>query len=143
MKPNPYLVLSSLTLGAPAITSYLMNDYLMMSLYGSLTIISSIYHATKNPHLVYLDYTTAQITHAFTIHRIIPGGSASLPYYSGWLAYVVFIYYYGYVNKVMVWNPDLDAATPWHMSLHFACSLMACYTLYATYLVTKKVKDGL
>ena len=40
-----------------------------------------------------------------------------MPAYSVWLSYAIFIYYYGYLTKTLVWNPDLDAATPWHMTL--------------------------
>jgi hypothetical protein len=59
-----------------------------------------------------------------------------MPAYSVWLSYVLFIYYYGYINKTLVWNPDFDSATPWHMTLHASTAFTTSYTVYATYCVT-------
>ena len=56
-----------------------------------------------------------------------------MPAYAAWLSYVIFIYYYGYQNKTLVWNPDLQAATPWHMSLHISTAATTSYTVYSTY----------
>lgn len=98
-----------------------------------VTMISGAYHATKHPYLVYLDYSMSQLAHVMTLHTILPGGTASMPYYSAWLCYVIAIYYYGYLNKSMVWDSDLVKATPWHASLHVSTAFTTCYTVYATY----------
>ena len=132
MEPNPWLVVSSLAFLAPAFTCYMTNNYYLSVIYGVVTFVSSTYHATKYPYLLYIDYPLSQIAHVLTLYRIIPGGWASMPYYSGWLSYAIFIYYYGYKYKIMVWNPDLEMATPWHMSLHISTALTTCYTVYAS-----------
>jgi hypothetical protein len=64
------------------------------------------------------------------LYRIIPGGMKTMPYYFMWLSYTICIYYYGYMNKTLIWNPDVHAATPWHMSLHMTTALTTSYTLY-------------
>jgi len=112
MKPNYWLVLSSLTLIAPAIVCHKTGDHGLKLMYILLTTVSSVYHATKNPYLVYLDYSCAQLTNAYSLYIIIKGGWASMPCYSLWLSYIMIVYYYGYINKSLIWNPDLDAATP-------------------------------
>ena len=92
-------------------------------------MVSAVYHATKHPYLLYLDYSLDQIAHVATLYTITPGGWRTMPAYSLWLSYILFIYYYGYMNKIFVWNPDLGAATPWHMSLHVSTAIVTCYTV--------------
>jgi hypothetical protein len=133
MQPNYWLVLSSLSFVAPAIVSYKTGTYDVASLCILVSIISSYYHATKNPYLLYLDYPLNQITHLTTVYRILPGGWDSMPAYSLWLSYAIFIYYYGNLTKTLVWNPDLDAATPWHMTLHISTAATTSYTVWATF----------
>jgi len=138
MKPNYWLVLSSLSFLAPAQICYNTNNYALSDLYIVVTAVSSLYHATKSPYLVYIDYSLSQIAHVVTLRVILDGKWASMPYYSIWLSYVIFIYYYGYLNKTLVWNPDLDKATPWHMSLHVSTAFTTCLTVYRTYSYLKK-----
>ena len=133
MKPNLFLVLSSLSFLAPAITCYNSRYYGLSGIYVLVTTVSSVYHVTKNPSLVYLDYSLSQLAHLLTVHRILKGGWASMPAYSLWLSYAIFIYYYGYLTKTLVWNPDLDAATPWHMTLHVSTAATTSYTVWATF----------
>ena len=133
MKPNLWLVLSSLSFLAPAITCYRSSYYGLSGIYILVTTISSSYHLTKKPSLVYLDYSLSQLAHLLTVHRILKGGWVSMSAYSVWLSYAVFIYYYGYLTKTLVWNPDLDAATPWHMTLHMSTAGTTCYTVWATF----------
>jgi hypothetical protein len=133
MNPNLLLALSSLSFLAPAITSYKSGYYDITTLCSIISLVSSLYHITKNPYLLYIDYPLNQITHIITVYRILPGGWASMPYYSLWLSYAIFIYYYGYLTKTLIWNPDLDAATPWHMTLHISTAGTTCYTVWATF----------
>jgi len=130
MNPNPYLVLSSLSFLAPSVVAYQTKNLDLAALYMMIWVISSTYHATKDPYLVYVDYLLAQVTHGITVYRILPGGYVTMPYYSCWFMYTFFIYCYGYMNQVLIWDPDLDKATPWHMSLHVSVGLMGSYTFY-------------
>ena len=142
MKPNPYLVLSSFSFLAPAIVTYRVHRPNLTFLYITVWLVSSLYHATKNPSLVYIDYSTAQLTHAATVYYIIPGGYASMPYYFCWLFYALVIYYYGYQNQTLIWDPDLNKATPWHMSLHLSISIVTSYCVYATHRVNTSLAYG-
>jgi len=129
------LVASSFSLLAPAIVSYKTMNYDIASMCALLTFVSSYYHYTKNHYLLYIDYPLNQVIHLTTLYRIIPGGWYSMPVYSIWLFYVVFIYYYGYIHKTIVWNPDYEKATPWHVSLHLSTSIMSSYCIYVTHLI--------
>ena len=137
MKPNMWLVLSSLSFLAPAITCYKTNNTHLTVVYILVTTVSSTYHATKNQSLIYLDYSLSQLAHAMTVYTIIKGGWSSMPYYFVWLMYVVLIYYCGNLNKTLVWNPNLEEATPWHMSLHISTAATTCYTVYATHQILR------
>jgi hypothetical protein len=134
MKPNLWLALSSLTFLVPAIVSYNTNNYATSYLYFALIPVSCSYHLTKYPYLQILDYTFAHSAHFMGIYTIIPGGWFSFYYYCLWFSYNFTIYYYGYLTKTMIWNPDLDAATPWHMSFHISSSLMFSHMIYLSYL---------
>ena len=132
MLPNPWLALSSLSFLTSATTCYKTSNYFLTALYIAVSLVSSIYHITKNPYLVYIDYSLSQFAHVSTVYYIVNGKWSSMPAYAAWLSYVVFIYYYGYKNKILIWDPDLQAATPWHMSLHISTAATTSYTVYAT-----------
>jgi hypothetical protein len=140
MNPNYWLALSSLTFLAPAIVSYNTNNYTLSYLYFILVPVSSAYHATKYQYLQLLDYTIAHSAHLLGIYTIIPGGWTAFYYYWLWFSYNFTIYYYGYITKTMIWNPDLNAATPWHMSFHISSSIMLSHMLLITH-YTKQIED--
>jgi hypothetical protein len=130
MNPNFWLVLSSLSILGPAALAIQLKRYTISSIYLLVTITSSAYHYTKNPYILYIDYPLNQLSHAVTVYTILPGGMKTMPYYFIWLIYTVYIYYYGYINKNLIWNPDLDAATPWHVTMHVSTAITTYYTLY-------------
>jgi len=143
MNPNYYLVVSSLTFITPAIVSYKTQNYDVSVLCSIVSLVSSLYHISKNPYLLYIDYILNQIAHITILYRILPGRWASIPPYSIWLCYIIFIYYYGYLTKSLIWNPDLDKATPWHMTLHISTSLITSYSIHVTHLKCINVKTPL
>lgn len=53
MNPNLWIVLSSLTFIGPAIISYKTYNYDVSTLFVLVSIISSYYHFSKNPYLLY------------------------------------------------------------------------------------------
>ena len=57
MRPNPWLVLSSLSFLVSATTCYKTSNYFLTGLYIAISLVSSTYHLTKNPYLVYIDYS--------------------------------------------------------------------------------------
>jgi hypothetical protein len=132
MEPNYWLVLSSLTFLAPAIVSYNTNNYAVSYVYFTLVPVSCLYHSTKYQYLQYLDYTFAHSAHLMGIYTIIPGGWFAFYYYCLWFSYNFTIYYYGYITKTMIWNPDYASATAWHMSFHISSSIMFSHMIYLT-----------
>jgi hypothetical protein len=42
------------------------------------------------------------------------------------------MFYYGYIKKDLVWNPDVRAATPYHVSLHYVASMACALALLIT-----------
>ena len=139
MNPNYWLVLSSCSFIAPAITCYYSKNYLLTYTYCLLTLISSLYHATKNPSLIFIDYSINHIVHILTLWNILKGREYSMPYYCICLSYIFTIYYYGYITKTLVWDYNLDTATPWHMSLHISTSATTSYTVWATFKYQQKL----
>jgi len=133
MEPNYWLVLSSMSFIAPTILCYNLNNPILYGVLIMVIYISSAYHATKIPYLLYLDIPLLYTANLITLYNILPGGWKTIPYYLVWLVYALFVYYYGQIHKTMVWNPNLKQATKWHMSLHISTSIMTCYTLYVTH----------
>jgi len=56
MEPNPYLVASSVLFAVPTTVAAYNRHWLLYSIFLYMTIVSSIYHATKYKPLLYLDY---------------------------------------------------------------------------------------
>jgi len=56
MNPNPYLTISSVLFIIPTTMSAYKRQWLLYSIFLYMTIVSSIYHATKYQPLLYLDY---------------------------------------------------------------------------------------
>jgi hypothetical protein len=141
MNPNFWLVLSSFSFLAPAALSIKMKSYDIASIYLLVSITSSAYHFTKNPYILYIDYPLNQLSHVMTVYKILPGGMKTMPYYFIWLTYTVYIYYYGYMNNNLIWNPDIQAATPWHFTMHISTAATRYYTLYQTHLLTSSLPE--
>jgi hypothetical protein len=136
MQPNGFLVISSLNLLIPALTCYRIKYYYLSYLYIITALTSAAYHATKIPHILYIDNINAQVAHLASLYVIFPAIKTLLPYYSIWVSYTLFVYYYGYLNNTMIWDPDLDKATPWHMSLHFLISIISSYILHSAHVIS-------
>jgi hypothetical protein len=135
MQPNLFLVVSSLNLLIPALTCYRIKYYYLSYLYSITALTSAAYHATKLPQLLYIDNFNAQVAHLASVYVILPVIDKLIVYYGIWMSYTIFVYYYGYLNNTMIWDPDLDRATPWHMSLHILISIIASHIIYSAHLI--------
>jgi len=135
MDPNPYLVASSLSFLFPSLLFYTLRLPFLSSIYGLVACTSSIYHATKHPAILWVDYPLNHISHIATVSYIIQGGWISMPAYVVWLIYTVLTYYVGYRMSSMVWDPVHDRATPWHALLHISTVATTMYTVFVTWVV--------
>lgn len=132
MQPNPMLFLSSFSYILPCIVCYSVGQPALATLYGAVIVVSSSYHATKNSALLWLDVPLAHIAHLLSLAFIVKGGWWSMPAYFAWLVYALTAYYYGQRTQTLIWDPDVDRATPWHMGLHALTSLCTAYSVFVT-----------
>ena len=133
MEPNPWLVTSSLSFLLPCALCYVLNLPVLSAIYGLVTCVTSIYHATKHPTLVWADFALSQLSHVMTVSYIVQGGWVSMPAYAVWLTYTLLTYYGGYATSTLIWDLDRTRATPWHILLHVSTSATTLYTVFVTW----------
>lgn len=133
MEPNPILVLSSLAYIIPSVVCYRLGYNYLSLMYSTVVLVSSCYHASKNPMILWMDIPLAHINHLATLLTILKGGWLSMPAYFAWLFYAVISYYYGHRTSTLIWDPDVKRATPWHAALHILTSLTSAYTIYVSH----------
>jgi hypothetical protein len=133
MDPNPYLVASSLLFFAPSFLCYTLNLPFLSAIYGLVACVSSTYHATKYPGLLWIDFPLNHLNHIATVVYILQGGWVSMPAYAVWLTYTVYTYYGGYRTSSMIWDPEHDRATPWHAIMHATTAATTMYTVFVTW----------
>lgn len=130
MEPNYWLVVSSFSYCFPCYFYYRLGHSYLTMIYVGVITSSSLYHATKYPSLLWIDIPIAHLAHVSTLLQIWKGGWRSMVPYTFWLLYTLVTYYYGYKTSTLIWNPNIQQATPWHMGMHGLTSLMCCVTMY-------------
>ena len=133
MKPNYWLCLSSLSYCFPCVMCFRLGHPYLAGVYGLVVTASTSYHATKYPIILYIDIPLAHLAHGLTLYKIVIGGLKSMIPYSFWLTYTVITYYHGYKTNSLIWNPDVQKATPWHAGMHILTSFFTCLTMWLAY----------
>ena len=116
LQPNPYLVATSLTFLIPATFFAFQGQWLMYTSNVMISIISTLYHATKWPPLFYIDVCMANILTLLHLLYAIQMGYWYLPLPG--IGYSILMFIYGHKYTCFVWHPSLDQATRWHISMH-------------------------
>ena len=116
IRPNPFLVLSSLCFVVPITINAFKHQWMLYSINMGILMASSLYHATKYPPLFYVDATLGYfLTFLHFYHSLLFGyGFITLP----GIAYCLLMFWYGYLHQCFVWHPSLLYATIWHLSMH-------------------------
>jgi len=128
MQPNPYLIATSLMFIIPASYAAYTKYWSACLVLTYLTLVSTIYHATKNNYLFYLDQTACIIYALYTMCQSYKYGLIYV-WYVG-TGFTVIVYYGGYLTQSLVYSPNLLVATICHAMMHLivnACGIMVIY----------------
>ena len=131
MKPNYWLATSSLLLLAPAWAAWRAGDQLRVWYHTGVTLVSVTYHLTKHPVIFWIDIAAANSLVPSILPLVIQRDYVAFAYVIA-VAYCAGMFYYGHMKKELVWHPDVDTATPYHISLRW----MASFSLALAILVT-------
>jgi hypothetical protein len=121
------LVFTSALFTVPAFLGICFQKPLFGALYGSLAIVSTSYHFTKNRIWLYLDYPlcyciTFLLAHEAFQQRMMPmfilgGGSVFILFWGGWL------------SRRMVFSPNKFEKLVAHSLMHLIVNFSACALL--------------
>jgi hypothetical protein len=121
------LVLTSALFTVPAFLGIFFQKPLFGTLYGSLAIVSTSYHFTKNRNWLYLDYPlcyciTLLLAHEAFQQRLMPvfilgGVSVFILFWGGWL------------SGRMVFSPNKFEKLVSHSLMHLIVNFSACALL--------------
>ena len=118
LEPNPFLVASSLGFIVPITLNVLYHQWALYSINVAMMLASTMYHATKWPPLFYLD---ASLGYALTFVHFYYSIQMGQPFLTApGITYCIIMFWYGYRHRCFVWDPSLNRATLWHLSMHAA-----------------------
>ena len=127
MEPNPYLVASSLTFIIPTTLAAYNQQWLHYSILLNLMLMSSLYHATKNITLFYLDQVACFALTASTIRLSLINNHYTVPITT--IGYTIGTYYGGYMYNTFIWSPDKSVATFYHVIMHIVINFAVSYVI--------------
>ena len=128
MQPNPYIVCSSILFAVPMSIAANHRHWNMYAVFLYMTIVSSIYHATKYQPLLLLDYPGCYAVVAvlgYERYRIRQFNQALL--YSSMCAV---IFWGGFMTTRLAYSPDTTEQTATHVIMHLIVILSASHTSY-------------
>lgn len=125
IRPNPLLVLSSLCFVVPITLNAVKQQWALYSVNMSVMLLSSLYHATKWPPLFYPDACVGYLLSFIHFHHSLLTGYYLITFPV--IMYCLFIFWYGFKYKCLIWNPDPFYATLWHLSFHGVVVLTITY----------------
>ena len=131
---NPYLVLSSILFVIPTTVAAYKRHWILYATFGYVTIVSSLYHATKYQPLLYLDYP------GVCIITVVPGiecwKSRYLTHYFIIGTMIIILYWGGWFTGHLIFADDPFEQTISHAAMH----LLANVGGIATCLISKNGK---
>jgi hypothetical protein len=117
-EPNPWLIASSLLFLLPALEARRQHVAATATTLLSLSIVSALYHLTKNPVLYYLDQLAVLAIVSRSIVDGLKGGGASLQICVAVNAGSFVLYYVGLATHGLIWSPNFWVATGSHAFMH-------------------------
>jgi len=120
IKPNYYLVGSSLFLSLPGIFFLQRAEYIGTAISFGCCLLSIAWHSTKPRYqlILYLDMFFANLSAVLAIHTSLRGLPYSLVPISFFMGGSYVLYHVGHVHKCFAWDSDLATATRWHSLIH-------------------------
>ena len=130
MEPNPYLVCSSLLFIIPTTAGAYYRQWNMYLTFLLITIISSLYHATKNKYLIIIDYFACyNIVYVMYYQTAKIGQTQN---YLIWTGACGILFWGGYLTKRLVFSPDTIENNISHVSMHLIVVFSGTYASYLT-----------
>ena len=124
-KPNPWLIGTSLLFAIPTTTAAYYRQWVPYSSTLAMTLISSVYHATKDPTLLVLDKACCYYLTAVNVSFAITHGVVAVPVLA--CAYCLCVFHIGYLTKRFVYAKNKADALPWHISMHLVVMSSVLY----------------
>ena len=119
MQPNPWLIATSLAFLIPL--GYTLSDRRTFILAGALwlvVIVSTLYHATKDPVLFWLDQVAVFTVVLSALYFGLKQGGAPLVIMGIVGAGCALMYYGGWLFDSLVWSEHFATATASHALMH-------------------------
>lgn len=116
MEPNPYLVCSSLLFIVPTTMGAYYRQWNLYLTFLLITIISSLYHATKNKYLIIIDYAACyNIVYVMYYQTAKIGQTQN---YLIWTGACGMLFWGGYLTKRLVHSPNITEKNISHVLMH-------------------------
>lgn len=128
MQANPYLVVSSLLFLVPTTYAAYTRIWSAYAVLLYITAVSSLYHATKNEKLFYLDQTACILYAAYSGYQLYKNNVIYVWYFSA--GFSILVYYGGYLTNSMVYSPNIVIATMCDIMMHFICITSGITIIY-------------
>lgn len=128
MKPNPYLVLSSISFVIPTTVAANYRIWNLYAIFLYMTVVSSIYHATKYPPLLYLDYPGC-----YTLVFVVGYETYKIQKFREFIfscSVCAILFWGGYFTKRFVFSENYMEKTITHCMLHIIVMLSGVRTNY-------------
>lgn len=133
MEPNPYLVCSSLLFVIPTTMGAYYRQWNIYFTFLLMTLISSLYHATKNQYLVIVDYSACyNIVYVMYYQTSKIGHRTNYFIYSGACAACAVLFWGGYLTNHLVFSADPFEKNVSHVTMHLIVISSAIATSYLT-----------
>lgn len=129
-KPNPYLVCSSVMFIIPATMGAYYRQWNIYFTFIFITLISSLYHSTKNRYLIIIDYAAC-----YNIVYVLYRQSAAINQllnFSIWCGVCAVIFWGGYLTNRFIFSPNMIEKNITHVSMHLIVIGSGCAVSYLT-----------
>jgi hypothetical protein len=138
MEPNPYLVISSVLFAIPTTIAAYNRHWLLYSIFLYMTIVSSIYHATKYQPLLYLDYPGCYALVLITGYE--NWKIKKMIHYFSMGSIVVILYWGGWITGHLIFADNVLEKNISHAGMHIIVSIGG---VLSSYLITlsERLKD--
>jgi hypothetical protein len=128
MEPNPYLVASSVLFAIPTTVAAYNRQWRMYAVFLYISLISSIYHATKYQPLLYLDYpgvTMLVLNIGFECWMI-----RKMVLYFGMGSVIVVLYWGGWFTGHLIFAENKLEKNISHVGMHLIVNVGGVLTSY-------------
>ena len=128
MEPNPYLVASSVLFAIPTTVAAYNRHWRMYAVFLYISLVSSIYHATKYKPLLYLDYpgvTMLVLIIGFENWKI-----KKMIHYFSMGSVIVVLYWGGWFTGHLIFAENKIEKNISHAGMHILVSIGGVLTSY-------------